>query len=169
MLRFLSLNLVGWAFLILATPAAHAGLLFDATLDGAQEVPANASLATGYSTVLLNDLEDQITVNFSWSGLSAAATAAHIHGPALPGFNASPVFTFTGIGGVGISGSMPEQVFAITPAQVAALKEGLYYVNVHNSIYPGGEIRGQLALIPEPTMLSLLALGGLTLLRHKRR
>ncbi len=168
MKRFLMLNLVGWGFLILVTPTAHAALLFDTTLDGTQEVPANLSLATGYSTVLLNDAEDQITVNFSWSDLTAPATVAHIHGPAAPGLNASPVFTFSGVSGI-TSGSIPEQVFAITPAQVAYLKEGLYYVNIHNSLYPGGEIRGQLALVPEPAMLSLLIVGGLTLLRHTRR
>jgi len=166
MLRILLLMIAGGGFLILMTPNAQASLLFEAKLEGVQEVPANASLATGYGTVLLNDAENQITVNFSWSGLAASATAAHIHGPAAPGFNASPIFTLAGISGT--SGAIPEQVFAITPSQVADLKEGLHYLNIHNSSFIGGEIRGQLMLIPEPATLSAMILGGL-LLRHKKR
>lgn len=166
MLRVLFLTMAGWGILGLATPDVNAALLFDAALEGIQEVPANASPATGYGTVLLNDAENQITVNFSWSGLTASATAAHIHGPASPGFNASPIFTLAGI--TGTSGSIAEQTFSISPSQVADLKEGLHYINIHSSTYPGGEIRGQLMLVPEPATLSLVILGGLSLL-HKRR
>ena len=42
------------------------GTLFTATLDGAQQVPPNASTATGSGTVLLNDAETTITVNLNF-------------------------------------------------------------------------------------------------------
>lgn len=42
------------------------------------------------------------------------------------------------------TGAIPEQSFAITPAQVAQLKAGLYYVNIHSTTFPGGEVRGQI-------------------------
>lgn len=168
MTRFLLLNVVGLGFLILATPAAHATLLFEATLDGAQESSPNASPATGFGTVVLNNAEDQITVNLNWSGLTAPATASHIHGPAAPGFNAAVVFPFSGVPAA-TAGAIPEQTFAMPAARLADFKAGLYYFNVHTSNFPGGEIRGQIRQVPEPATLSLLVLGGLTLLRHKRR
>jgi hypothetical protein len=34
----------------------------------------------------------------------------------------------------------------VTAAQVTQLKAGQYYVNVHSTTFPGGEIRGQLVL-----------------------
>ena len=37
-----------------------------------------------------------------------------------------------------------------TPAQVADLFAGLYYVNIHSNVFPGGEIRGQLAADATP-------------------
>jgi hypothetical protein len=40
-----------------------------------------------------------------------------------------------------------------------------FYYNIHNSTFPGGAVRSQL---PEPGALSLLALGGLALLRRGR-
>jgi hypothetical protein len=59
------------------------------------------------------------------------------------------------------SGSIPEQTFAITPAQVAQLEAGMMYFNVHNAEFPGGEIRGQIlpAAAPEPASSGPLALG----------
>jgi hypothetical protein len=42
------------------------------------------------------------------------------------------------------SGSAVDRTFAITPAQVADLKAGLYYFNVHSANFGGGEIRGQI-------------------------
>jgi hypothetical protein len=32
----------------------------------------------------------------------------------------------------------------LTPAQVADLMNGLSYINIHTSQFPGGEIRGQI-------------------------
>ena len=168
MKRFILLNVVGLGFLTLAVPAAHATLLFQATLDGTQESSPNSSLGTGFGTVVLNDTADQITVNLTWSGLTAPATASHIHGPAAPGFNAAVVFPFSGVPAA-TSGSIAEHVFAMPAARLADFKAGLYYFNVHTSNFPGGEIRGQIRQVPEPATLSLLVLGGLTLLQRKRR
>ncbi|HLY84766.1 MAG TPA: CHRD domain-containing protein, partial [Acidimicrobiales bacterium] len=40
----------------------------------------------------------------------------------------------------------PQQIFAVTPAQVADLEAGKYYFNVHTPANPGGEIRGQILI-----------------------
>src|SRR5205085_4820168 len=43
------------------------------------------------------------------------------------------------------SGTIPEQTFAISAAQVADLRAGLFYFNIHTANFGGGEIRGQIA------------------------
>ncbi|MEO6049987.1 MAG: CHRD domain-containing protein, partial [Pyrinomonadaceae bacterium] len=124
-------------------------LQFTGTLTGTQEVPANMSSGTGSGTVVLNGAETMITVDASFAGLSAPAAAGHIHGPANPGVNAPVLFPFTGVPAA-TSGSIPQQVFAITPAQVAQLRSGLFYFNFHNATFPGGEIRGQISCLGTP-------------------
>jgi len=151
-----------------STGIASAQTTYHAILTGLQEVPANASTATGMGTVILNAAQNLITVDENWSGLSAPATISHIHGPAAPGVNASPIFTFTGVPSA-TSGAIPEQSFAITAAQVSQLQGGLFYMNVHDGTFPGGEIRGQLTLVPEPSTWALFGLGAGGLLCWTRR
>ena len=148
--------------------AARADTVFTATLNGAQDSVATS--ATGFGTVVLNAAQNMITVDESWTGLLAPATASHIHCCAAPGTNAAVLFPFSGVPNA-TSGSIPEQTFAITAAQVLSLEDGLMYFNVHDSLYPGGEIRGQilLAATPEPASLALLTLGLLCALLFARR
>src|SRR6478609_5654866 len=96
-------------------------ILFEATLTGSQEVPPHAVSATGFGTVLLDDVADTITVNESWTGLTGPATASHIHTPAPPGAIAPVVFPFAGVPAA-TSGSIPQQTFSISPAQIAQLE-----------------------------------------------
>ena len=150
---------------------ASAQWTFQATLTGLGENPVNASPATGFGTVILNASQTQITVDESWSGLiGGAATASHIHGPGGVGTNAAVLFPFSGVPAA-TSGSIPEQTFAITPTQVSYLFSGFLYMNVHDSTFPGGEIRGQLLLVPEPSTMGLLGLGvgGLALQAVRKR
>lgn len=146
------------AVLVLMGHAAGAATWFDTLLDGDQEVPANTSPGLGFGSVLLNDLEDLITVNLWWQNLTTAPTAAHIHGPAGPGVNGPIVFTLTGVPAA-TTGSIPEQSFAISQEQVNWLKSGLLYFNIHTSQYPGGEIRGDIHPVPEPGGLIALGVG----------
>ena len=120
---------------------AAANRLFVARLDNIQEVPTNNSTATGMGTVLLNDAENQITVNLSFTGLGSAQTAAHIHLAAHVGVNAPVVFNFG-------TGTITNLTFAVTPAQVAQFRAGLAYMNVHTANFGGGEIRGQVLAQP---------------------
>jgi hypothetical protein len=142
---------------------------FQAFLSGVNEVPANGSTATGFGTVVLNAASNQITVNMSFSGLTGGnATAAHIHGPAPVGQNTNVLFGFTGVPSA-TSGAIPEQTFAINATQIGYLFNNLLYMNVHNGTFPGGEIRGQLSIVPEPGMGALVCLGGGGLLYYLRR
>jgi CHRD domain-containing protein/PEP-CTERM motif-containing protein len=147
---------------------ASAQTTYQAFLSGSQEVGPNASPATGFGTVVLNAAQTQITVDESWTGLTAPATASHIHGPAGVGTNASVLFPFSGVPAA-TSGAIPEQTFAITPTQVGYLQSGLLYMNVHDANFPGGEIRGQLTLVPEPGTWALFGLGSLGLAWVMRR
>ena len=117
---------------------------FFATLDGAQETPANNSPAKGTGLVLLNQSETAAMVGLQFQSLGSAETAAHIHGNGAPGVMAPIIFPLT-----------PPIVnplvnFAISPTaqQVADLKAGLHYQNVHSVNFGGGEIRGQLRWNP---------------------
>jgi hypothetical protein len=120
---------------------------YQAVMLGVGEVPANGSRALGFGTVGLSADQTRITVNMHFSGLSAPASAAHIHGPGGAGTNASVLFPFTGVPAA-TSGAIPEQSFNITPTQLGYLQNGYLYMNVHNSVFPGGEIRGQIVLVP---------------------
>lgn len=113
-------------------------VLFVATLNGSQETPPNSSTATGRATLLLSPDEKTARVSLVFSGLTSAQTDAHIHGPAIPGVAAPPVFPMP-------LGQLSDFQINLTPAQVQDLKNGLLYVNVHSSNFPAGEIRGQFA------------------------
>jgi hypothetical protein len=111
---------------------------FKATLNGTAEVPPNDSRGAGTATFTLDEKTKVLTYNITYSGLKAAPTAAHIHGPAAPGANAGVMVPFANPASP-ITGSA-----TLTDAQVAALLAGQTYVNVHSSAHPPGEIRGQI-------------------------
>lgn len=115
--------------------------IYEATLTGAEEVPAVATPARGMAEVHLDTMRNLVTWKVTFSGLSGAPTGAHIHGPAAAGQNAPVVVPFTGPLGLDIRGQA-----SLTPQQVADLAAGRWYVNIHSAAHPAGEIRGQLRL-----------------------
>ncbi|HET6670406.1 MAG TPA: PQQ-dependent sugar dehydrogenase, partial [Pyrinomonadaceae bacterium] len=112
------------------------GLIFTATLNGAQQVPATNSPGTGSATLILSPDEQSARLSLSFSGLTSAQTEAHIHGPAAVGSNAGVLFPLP-------LGQLNDFELTLTPQQVADLKAGLHYINVHTSNFTNGEIRGQ--------------------------
>lgn len=108
-----------------------------ALLSGDQEVPAKTSKATGYATVVLDPVTKTLSGAVVTSGI--VGSAAHIH-DGLPGV-AGPVI-FPLVGGPTVW-TVPAGT-VLTDAQIATLHAGGYYVNVHSTGAPGGEIRGQL-------------------------
>lgn len=131
-----------WAVIFLTTVIVKADTTFSGNLSGAQEVPANASTARGFGVVTLTDNETQIYVSLSFAGLGSNQTAAHIHSPGAPGVIAPILFNIGSSGTT--SGVFIPLIFSVTPAQVADLKAGLWYFNVHSNNFPDGEIRGQI-------------------------
>ncbi|HSE30179.1 MAG TPA: PQQ-dependent sugar dehydrogenase, partial [Pyrinomonadaceae bacterium] len=110
--------------------------LFIANLTGTQEVPPNNSSAMGTATLLLSPDEKTARVSLHFSGLTSAQTDAHIHGPAPAGVAAPVIIDLP-------DGQIDDFEISLTTAQVQDLKTGLWYVNVHSSNFPTGEIRGQ--------------------------
>lgn len=166
---------LGLACLVSGTLTAketQAATLFSANLTSSQQVPPNSSTATGFGTVLLNDAQNMIAVNFTYTGLTTQVTVGHIHGPAPLGVNAPVLFDFTSaLPPASTSGTIAEQMFSINPTQVNNLRGGLLYFNLHSTTFPGGEIRGQIAAVPESQPLSLfgivLAMGCVALLKTR--
>ena len=121
-------------------PAASM-MTWKAHLTAKDEVPPNASTATGDGTFTLNTATNELTWSVTFSGLTGPATVAHIHGPAAPGANANPVVAFDPPKAAAgeIKGSN-----VILAKQVEDLKAGKWYANIHTAANKGGEIRGQL-------------------------
>jgi CHRD domain len=124
------------AVVLLAGPACAE--TFKVTLDAKNEVPPNASAATGTADIDYDPATKKLSWKLTYSGLSGPATAAHFHGPAEAGKNAGVAVAIPNAGTSPAEGSA-----TLTDAQAADLEAGRYYVNVHTAANPGGEIRGQ--------------------------
>ncbi len=120
--------------LILLTGSAY-GQVFDITLNGVQQVPANDSTSVGKCLAYLNESQTQLTVICGHDVVGA--TEAHIHKGAADEIGA-PILAFDS------AASPMKGIFAVTAANVSDLFAGLLYVNIHSATYPGGEIRGQI-------------------------
>lgn len=169
---FVKPNLLAALGLVLAAAPLSAATVFSTTLSGANETPPNASAGTGSMLVTL--LGDTLTVDVNFSGLGEPAAAAHIHccGPvgvaepiAVPfgGFPAGTSGSFTASFDL-TSAASYSSAFLMANGGTAASAEAIFvdslnagqtYGNIHTSTFPGGEIRGQLAMIPEPASIFL--------------
>ncbi|HJY27419.1 MAG TPA: PQQ-dependent sugar dehydrogenase, partial [Pyrinomonadaceae bacterium] len=125
-------------------------LLFTATLTGAQETPPNNSTANGRATLLLSPDEKTARVSLTFAGLSSGQSDAHIHGPAAAGVSAPAIFPLP-------LGQVSDFSITLTAAQVQDLKNGLFYINVHSSNFPTGEIRGQFGLFSSASSVQFSA------------
>ena len=108
--------------------------------DAAQQ--GTVSAGTGVGTGTLDLGTNTLTFDLSFSGLTSNQTAGHVHGPAAPGQN----------GGIQLNMGVGQQtgtVWNMSAQQVQELTDGLYYFNIHTANNPGGEIRGQITVVPE--------------------
>ena len=110
---------------------------FGATLSGAQEVPAVTTTATGTFDATYNTDTKILTYTVTYTGITP--TAWHIHREAV-GVTGPVVFNF----GQTFTSPFNATTIALTTAQETDLMNGMYYVNIHSSKSPSGEIRGQL-------------------------
>jgi CHRD domain len=111
---------------------------FAATINGANEVPANASAATGSLQGVLDKTTNIFSVTLNYTGLTA--TNMHIHkGPA--GVSGGVLF---GLSTAPFSSPVSYSSPALSAGQVDSLMNNLYYINIHSAAFPAGEIRGQI-------------------------
>jgi hypothetical protein len=159
--------------------AAQAGVwdvdYLNGLMTGTEEVPPNASTASGGELgvgMQYDDTSKILTLNagfgtFGYNVLQGTFQNAHVHIGAL-GVN-GPVTSFGSLtnGGAGAGwfafgangGVWNNYQVTLNPTEETDLFNGNLYINVHSSLFPGGEIRGQLSVIPEPSTWALGALG----------
>jgi hypothetical protein len=133
---------MGWAaaaVLLAAGPVGAATLHFATSLKGADEVPANDTKGTGKVTATLDTASKLFSYKVTYSGLTGPATMAHFHGPAAPGVNAPPVVP---VPSSALANPM-KGTATLSDDQIADLKAGKWYFNIHTAANKGGEIRGQ--------------------------
>lgn len=167
---FLSALVAGLAALPLAAGAATTTYTFN--LDGAQETPPVLTSAVGSFMMTLDDIGTISFASASFGVTSPPPFAAHIH-MGMAGTSGAVVFDLGAVADtvgpvtIGLFTVPDSFAFATTspkgidPALVAMINAAPwdYYVNIHSSIHPTGEIRGQLAPVPEPGTYALLAVG----------
>jgi hypothetical protein len=126
--------------------------IFQAQLSGANEVPAHASSGSGAAGFTLDGNMVHFSVEVEGLG---NIIACHIHvAPAgVSGPVRVPLCKPPNPGGV-VNGVLVQGTF--TAADVVAIsfddllnamRNGNAYVNVHTTVYPAGEIRGQVSVI----------------------
>lgn len=109
-----------------------------ASMNAAQEVPTNASTATGVGSLVIDLATRAASGGITLTGMTA--TMAHIHLGA-PGANGGVIIGLTSAGG-GVW-NVPANA-TLTAEQFKAFKQGNLYFNAHSAAFPGGEIRGQI-------------------------
>jgi hypothetical protein len=184
---------LGLCFVLAASTLPAAPITLIATLNGANQNPAISTPGTGVTLVTLDDVLNTMRVQVTFSDLLAGTTASHIHCCVLSPGNtgvATAVPTFPGFP-LGVMGGTYDRTFnmldpaSYNPAFLAAhgptaadaeaflfdgIETGMAYLNIHTQLYPGGEIRGFYAPVPEPGTMALAALAfmGGVLLRRRR-
>ena len=109
---------------------------FTATLNGASEKPLpTPSTATGEFVGELNPTTRVLSYTVTYSGLTP--TMGHIHRVTGEDGTGPPDITFTDMASpiTGTTGELPQ-------SKVDSMAAGHYYVNLHTTEYPKGEIRG---------------------------
>lgn len=141
------------------------GEIYTADLSGYEEVTPKSTAGTG-SFKLSVPKDGMIEYELSYSGLEGNILQAHIHF-GQPGVNGGIIVflcTNTGNGPNGDEPACPQSGTVkgsfdasdiVGPTDqgiaageldeaLAAIRNGLTYANIHTSLYPGGEIRGQI-------------------------
>lgn len=122
--------------------------------------------------IQFNDVSRDLTIIVGWgttngfTNLTGNATAMHIHTAPGPDFLNTAGGVTIGLDALaGFNNSLSAGGFNgtvnLTAVQATSLLSGAMYINVHTATNTGGEIRGNLQAVPEPTSMALIGIAGL--------
>ena len=127
-----------------ATPAQGQSVVnLIALINGPQEVPpTTTSNAFGVAHMTFDASTSMLCYTIAYSALTTTETAAHFHGPALPGVDAGVLLDISPSPSP-LSSPKNGCVGPLSATQQADLLARKLYINIHSTQFPGGEIRGQ--------------------------
>lgn len=122
----------------------------DVILSGANEVPPVNTTGSGTAAITYNQGTRTISYVITWQlgSTTATTTGMHFHGSETGSnsTNSPIVIEITGFSGAS-SGTISGTTRALTDIENNQLLAGKWYVNIHSSTAPGGEIRGNIVLV----------------------
>jgi CHRD domain-containing protein len=156
---------VACALLGLSFVSCHKGMddigeRFIVNLSGANEVPVRGTGASG--VMGFNVIGTRVDYSIEVHNMSTGIVGAHLHsgpagvnGPIRIALFPGPGANFTTNPLTGVDGQLYEGSFEASDVTgisfqdlLAGMRAGTVYGNVHTSQFPGGEIRGQVQLLP---------------------
>lgn len=124
---------------------------FEVTLSGAQQVPFNTSTQTATAFIQINENDNLIAASMDVSGITGFQ-AAHLHQGGI-GVNGGVNFPL-----LMSNGMLELQPSAVSQAAIDSILAGEWYVNLHTTNFPDGEIRAQ--IVPGSVVIISFGLSG---------
>ena len=118
--------------------------IFNAHLTANHSVPPRQS--TGYGHIIAEVLDSTLRISGTIDGLMGEIDTMHIH-MGMAGINGPAILPLkASISTDGTSAQLTafENTFKLTAAQLDTLNDRGLYINVHTSLFPNGEVRGQI-------------------------
>lgn len=131
-----------FAVLLNAWAAAQPGEVFTARMTSLPTDAAGVSAMRGSGKVVAELRGNSLVIKGEFKGMSSPVTAAHVH-RAQKGLRGPSAFDLT-VANASESGGTLEKTLTLTAAQIADLKRGWYYVQIHTQANPEGHLRGWL-------------------------
>jgi hypothetical protein len=182
-MRYFTKTLMTCSAVMMATAPAYAATTFTSRLSGLSEVPTpNNSAGSGTATAAFFNANNSIRLTGRFQNLTGLSLLGHLHCCASTTANGAQAIDFSENPGfeLGVRSGSFDLIYDLldsttyTAAFLAAsggtalgardrllsnFNNGLGYFNIHSTVFRGGELRGQLAGIPEPASWGMMIVG----------